>query len=141
MAACLRLLVFLFFVFTCLSTKQECGSISYKINCGYAGITKNLCEERGCCFNAAEKCFYAAEGVPVKTVQLLQSNHVDIGYADLSVNIVNMYFDTFFPRAWAVGEGLRERNGKETLRWMTQSYLVSLFWDCPAGGHITPYNI
>jgi hypothetical protein len=54
-------------------------------------------------------------------------------YTDKAVNVINLYFDTYFPRAIKVGEELRKRGGEERLKWMTQTYLVSLFLDCPAG--------
>ena len=45
-------------------------------------------------------------------------------YADLSVNILNEYFDKYLPQAAKLGKQLRDRGGKERLRWMTQSYVV-----------------
>lgn len=63
----------------------------------------------------------------------------DIGYADFPgegtngtiTGVVNEYFDVYFPRAAAVGAELRRRGGKERLRWMCHSWLVSIYFDCP----------
>jgi hypothetical protein len=47
--------------------------------------------------------------------------------------VINQYFDEYFPRAAAIGAQLRSLGGPARLKWMTQSYLVSLFLDCPPG--------
>lgn len=46
-------------------------------------------------------------------------------------DVINQAFDEHFPRAAGVGAALRARGGPERLRWMTHTYLVSLFLDCP----------
>ena len=98
-----------------------------------SNITALWCQSRGCCFDAnatgsSARCTYPAAGVPVHTVHVIHSNHFDAGYAGLSASVVNMYFDQYFPRAAKVGEAF----GKP-LQWLTHSYLVSLFLDCPGG--------
>ena len=52
--------------------------------------------------------------------------------AAISAGVINSYFHTFFPRAARLGAQLRAK-GEEPLAWMTQSWLVDLFLDCPAG--------
>ena len=73
------------------------------------------------------------DDVPITTVHLIQSNHLDVGYTDNAVNVINQYFTEYFPRAAGIGAQLRSLGGPERLKWMTQSYLVSLFLDCPPG--------
>ena len=92
---------------------------------------------------------------------MIISNHFDAGYTDLtasssaasdfadifmrqnnitgrpsdatiSAGVINTYFHTFFPRAARLGAQLRAK-GQEPLAWMTQSWLVDLFLDCPPG--------
>jgi len=63
---------------------------------------------------------------------MINSNHFDAGYADITQNVVNNYFTNYFPRAANVGAALR-KSGKEPLNWMTFSYLISLYLDCPSG--------
>ena len=98
--------------------------------------TPAACAERGCEYRDGA-CRYAgalgAEVPNITTVHLIQSNHLDVGYTDDAVNVINLYFDQYFPRAAQVGAELRARDGDERLRWMTQTYLVSLFLDCPTG--------
>lgn len=114
-----------------------CGAVVDYVDCsdGFSNITQEWCEERGCCYGPAvdvvlgnSTCTYAADGVEVTTVHVITSNHFDAGYAGLTADVVNMYFDQFFPLAAKTGAALGM-----PLHWMTQSYLVSLFLDCPPG--------
>jgi len=107
-------------------------NINNRIDCGYNKISEETCEQRGCCFDSKSGlCFWPGEGVDIKKVHVLQSNHFDAGYADLTVNILNRYFDSFFPRAADVGSQLASLGGEENLKWMTQGYIVSMYLDCP----------
>jgi len=124
-----------------MSTKK-CGAIKDRVDCssgvgnpaGVQPLTREECTDRGCCYDATgnSSCFYTAEGRTVTKIHMINSNHFDAGYADITANVVNEYFTTYFPRAAAVGAALR-RNGSEPLQWMTFSYLISLYFDCPGG--------
>lgn len=107
-------------------------NIINRVDCssGVANLTKSQCERRGCCFDD-DSCFYPTEGVPITTVHMINSNHFDAGYASLTADVINLYFDEYFPRAANVGKQLRS-TGNGALRWMTFSYIVSLFFDCPS---------
>ena len=112
--------------------------------------TPAACAARGC-EHRAGACRYKEPTTPttnITTVHLIQSNHLDVGYTDTARGVINLYFDTFFPRAIKVGAELRATAadnaaanagaagggaGGERLRWMTQTYLVTLFLDCPPG--------
>ena len=54
-------------------------------------------------------------------------------YQGFLLDVINLYFDVYFPRAIATAATLRGRGGQEGLKWMTQSYLVGLYLDCPTG--------
>jgi hypothetical protein len=110
--------------------------------------TANACHERGCVWsNADDACLYPAStaatastpgadaGIPaaaalgapnnvtVTTVHVIHSNHFDAGYTDGVINVINLYFDTYFPRAIKVGAELRESapaSFPDGLHWMTQ---------------------
>ncbi len=71
----------------------------------------------------------------IRTVHVVQACHVDMGFGGTIAGIVNEWFDTYFPRIISVAEQLREANSSSgaALKFMTQSYLVSLYLDCPAG--------
>jgi len=75
----------------------------------------------------------------VDTVHLIFSNHLDIGFDGIDpevgydFNVVNKYFDVYFPRALATAEHFRDLGGSERFVWTTHSYLVSLYLDCPVG--------
>jgi hypothetical protein len=80
---------------------------------------------------AKSQCFYPKTGSPVEVVHMINSNHFDAGYADWTSKVLNEYFHKYFPQAARVGEELKQQTGMP-LRWMTFSYIVSLFLDCPA---------
>ena len=67
----------------------------------------------------------------ISTIYLVSSCHLDVGFADSAVNIVNRYFDHFFHEAILIAKTLRIFGGKERLVFTTHSYLVSLYMDCP----------
>ena len=67
----------------------------------------------------------------ISTIYLVSSCHLDVGFADSAANIVNRYFDDFFPRAIKIANTLRKYGGKERLVFTTHTYLVSLYLDCP----------
>ena len=80
----------------------------------------------------------------IDKVYIVFSNHLDVGYTD-NLNgscagaVVNRYFHEHFPQAIAVAEAMRSssraanasRAGRR-YRWMTQSWLVSVFRNCEA---------
>ena len=67
----------------------------------------------------------------ISIIYLASSCHLDVGFADSAANIVNRYFDFFFPEAILIANTLREYGGEERLVFTTHSYLVSLYLDCP----------
>lgn len=142
-----------------------CELVRSRVDCGYSNITAADCRSRGCCFSATDdssgllfshafaaappRCFYAVEGAPVTKVVLIQSNHFDAGYTAAHeparyarrftgalLDVVNMYFGLYFPAAIATATELRQRGGKERLRYMTHSYLAQLYLRCPPGRSI-----
>ena len=66
-----------------------------RVECGHFGISQADCEGRGCCFGSAPPtsqkvfvhafasappvCFFKGEGVPIKEVIMIQSNHLPAG--------------------------------------------------------------
>ena len=99
-----------------------------------AGEAERLCVARGCCYTADYGCFFRGKTPEiVSTVHLIMSSHLDVGYTAQPQDVINEAFTVHFPRAASVGAALRARGGHERLRWMTHTYLVSLFLDCPPG--------
>ncbi|KAL3138964.1 hypothetical protein ABBQ32_005773 [Trebouxia sp. C0010 RCD-2024] len=78
------------------------------------------------------------DAVPEK-VHVVFSNHLDLGFDGINPvpgtddNVINKYFTEFFPQAINTSRHLLERGGPERLQWMTQSWLVSIYLDCPIG--------
>ena len=73
----------------------------------------------------------------VKTVHVINSCHLDIGFADSSAGIVERYFSEHIPNAVKVGRELREGNFSHytdnKLNFMFQSWILSFYFDCPPG--------
>ncbi len=63
-------------------------------------------------------------------------NHLDVGYngipeLGLINNILNVYFQEYFPRAISVAQQLRAHGGPERLIYTTHAWLVHLYLYCP----------
>lgn len=52
-------------------------------------------------------------------------------------NILNRYFNLYFPRAIDLAQQMRQRNGTEKFIYTTHPWLVSLYLDCPIGMDVT----
>lgn len=68
---------------------------------------------------------------------MISMNHLDVGYNGIPTtglvnNILNIYFGLYFPRAVAIANALRARNGTERFVYTTHSWLVDLYLNCPA---------
>lgn len=147
--------------------RSRCTAVANRVECGYTGLSAADCRSRGCCvvveddageqqqrqqrfrhaFAAAPPaCYYAAEGVPVEKVVIIQSNHFDGGYTAAHeplryetrytgalLDVLNMYFTEYYPAAIATAAELRRRDGPEQLRYMTHAYIVGLYLQCPPG--------
>jgi hypothetical protein len=115
----------------------ECAVVTSRAPCGQPDDTADMCTWKGCCYDASggeNSCFYPSHNaVPITSVHVIQSCHLDVGFADTAANIINEWFHKFFPLALSLGEELDQRGGPERLQFMAQSYVVSLFLDCPPG--------
>jgi hypothetical protein len=82
-------------------------------------------------------CGVLAPGEPDKCAKVGPHWRVDPDHTGepFAYHIVNRYFDEFFPRAIALAEQGRQRN--VSYRYMTQSWLVSLFLDCDHAGMLS----
>lgn len=73
----------------------------------------------------------------VKYVHVIFMNHLDVGYDGISPeigfinNILNRYFNEYFPRAVNLSEQLRAGEYVENFVYTTHPWLVSLYLDCP----------
>ncbi|KAK9915574.1 hypothetical protein WJX75_001002 [Coccomyxa subellipsoidea] len=69
-------------------------------------------------------------------VHIVFSNHLDIGFdkdgrGGRDDDIINFNFEEHFPAAIKCADELRQLGGPERMKYMTHSYLVSLFFNCP----------
>ncbi len=74
----------------------------------------------------------AVDPATIHTVMVMQSCHLDVGFADFSSNIINRFFHQHFPLAIETAAQLRQQNGSEALVFAVHPMLLSLFFDCPA---------
>ena len=72
----------------------------------------------------------------VRVVHVINSCHLDIGFADSSVGIMNRYFDGHIPNVIKLGKEIR--GGKfpvgytdNKLNFMFQSWVINLYLNCP----------
>lgn len=136
-------------------TRQDCGfpginlDTCVALSCCWDNTTSVYCAlptcdgtagrcVHGSCVNSACACEDNYIGSrcdipPVTTVHVVQSCHLDVGFAQTAPDIVNLWFGHHFPMAIAVAAELRQQNGTARLKFMAQSYLVSLYLDCPVG--------
>jgi hypothetical protein len=129
---------------------SQCAAVppTARVNCAYWGVDRQQCEARGCCFGDAGEftpspdqqepppvfqhaCFYARPAVPITKVHVVQSNHFDAGYHDIVGSQLQLYFDTYIPRAIRVGKTLKLLGGEERIRWLGQSWIFDLYLNCP----------
>ena len=73
----------------------------------------------------------------ITDVHIIAMNHLDVGYngipgLGLINNILNRYFQVYFPRAITVAQALRDHNGPERLIYTTHAWLVSMYLHCPS---------
>ena len=118
-------------------TAATCAAVTRPAPCGLPTDGAAYCARKGCCWDAAlgdNACFYpGGNAVPITDVGIAQACHFDAGYAGTTAEIMTLWWYTHFPRAYALGLALDARGGPERLQFMAQSWIVSLFLDCPPG--------
>lgn len=75
-----------------------------------------------------------SQNVSVKHVDVVFSNHFDMGYTNFTVDVINEYFDVFIPRAMDVAEAFRTKNsgGENFIYTLEGPWLAALYLDCPS---------
>ena len=63
-------------------------------------------------------------------------NHLDVGYNGIPGigfinNILNIYFQEYYPRALQIAQEVRELGGTDRFVYTTHPWLMSLYLDCP----------
>jgi hypothetical protein len=114
-----------------------CAAVTRRAPCGQVWDTADSCTNKGCCWDpsgdASIPCFYSSDGSQISFVHVAQSCHFDAGFADGTVQILNRWFTQFFPAAATIGAALEAKGGGLGLKFMAQSWIVSLYVDCPPG--------
>ena len=63
----------------------------------------------------------------MEKILVLFKTHLDVGFTDLSQNIVNQYNENYIPKAIKVAEELQNRGIKEGFIWTTGSWLIAQY--------------
>ena len=127
--------VFLLLILSVVLSQTVC-EIDNPVHCGFDGITEQMCVDRGCCYKEGRNptCFYPNLGKGnITKVHVVHGCHFDAGFVDTTVNIVNRYFDEIYPRVYTDAVSYEKEGGNVQMRFTTQSWLLSLFFDCPPG--------
>ena len=73
----------------------------------------------------------------VNNVHMIFSNHLDVGFdgigylgPSIALSVINKYFDDYFPLSIEIAHNLTTQHNL-TFSWMTQSWLISMYLDCP----------
>ena len=63
----------------------------------------------------------------------MSSQHLDIGYTGPARNVCDLYFDSFFPKAFNTSAELDARGGEERYTWTEFPWLIAEFLDGASG--------
>jgi hypothetical protein len=67
----------------------------------------------------------------IDVVHVVSMNHLDVGFTDFATNVVNKYFDEYFPLAIETSNRLRLEKSPTGYIYTSHPWLVSLYLDCP----------
>ncbi|GBF87719.1 hypothetical protein Rsub_00430 [Raphidocelis subcapitata] len=70
-------------------------------------------------------------------VHLIFSSHLDLGFTDMDNAVIDLHFYTHWPRAIQLARWFDRHGGGDRFRYLTHSWLLSLYFDCPASLGIT----
>lgn len=86
-------------------------------------------------------CAAQVDPANIQYVHVVSMNHLDVGFdghigsIGYAINVINKYFDDYFPKAIHTAQQLRhERGNNVRFIYTTHPWLVSLYLDCPASG-------
>eukprot|EP01084_Bolivina_argentea_P176231 305008_1 len=81
------------------------------------------------------KCLFSVDPNSIKTVHVIASNHLDVGFTDYIVNVINEYWDNYFPSVLNLKQQFKSQN--ISFSYLTQPYLISLYLDeCPINSNL-----
>ena len=69
------------------------------------------------------------------TVHVVFSSHLDVGFSNLSANVIQRYFDVYYPLAVNITRALH--NSSTPYVYMTHAYVLGLLFDCPPNMGLT----
>jgi len=70
----------------------------------------------------------------INKVHVVYMTHLDVGYTKTtSVDVQDLYFQSYYPAAFSTAAQLRTRGGKETFKWTTHPWLLTQFLNNATG--------
>ena len=74
-------------------------------------------------------------------VFIVFGNHLDVGYASFSVDIINRYMNVFFPRAIATATQFRQKyaDGSRGYTWLGFSFITEFLHNCQNASRASTY--
>jgi hypothetical protein len=79
----------------------------------------------------------AVDPLSIRHVKVVFMNHLDVGFDGIdpvlgfAKNVLNRYFDVYFPRALRTSAEMRSQGSSYI--YTTHAYLISMYLDCPIG--------
>jgi hypothetical protein len=73
---------------------------------------------------------FSSTATPIKHIHVVFMNHLDVGFTDFALGVVNLYFDKYYPLA--IDTANRMRKTSVGYVYTTHPWLVSLYLDCPS---------
>lgn len=76
---------------------------------------------------------YAQDPKDITKVHVVYMTHLDLGFTDTLVNVMNKYFDRYLFDGIQTSQELRKNatDGAPRFTYTTHSWLINLFIDCP----------
>eukprot|EP01084_Bolivina_argentea_P044393 81692_1 len=74
-------------------------------------------------------CCYGWGPSDIRYVHVVTSNHFDAGYTNFTANVLNEYFDSYFPEIGEITTKLNQQN--ISFKFMEHAWIISLYMNCP----------
>ncbi|KAL4451756.1 hypothetical protein ABPG75_007418 [Micractinium tetrahymenae] len=91
------------------------------------------------CLLLAGTATAASGATPITRVSLIYACHLDVGFHSPAYpepgwdnHVLGRYFNDHLPNAARLAQHVAARNGTERFAWLTHSWVLSLFFNCPA---------
>ena len=121
------------------SSSSSCAAVTSRAPCGQQSDSEERCLSKGCCFDPAGDgkvpCYFGTgNAVPITDVHIIQASHFDAGFAYTIKDVLQLWWYSHFPRAFAIGSAIAANASLADhlgLHFTAQCWLLDLFFNCP----------